>query len=111
MQLIERVSSMTSLLWPGREKQEENSVNITQRNKDERQLGFFWRADIVDYGNALNLTKYLDKESEYIVWKRVASSIAYVRDMMSNNEKLYPKFQVSKKMYFSFQIFIRDQTK
>lgn len=51
------------------------------------------RADIVDYGNALNLTKYLDKESEYIVWKRLASSIAYVRDMLSNNEELYPKFQ------------------
>ncbi|KAM4724354.1 glutamyl aminopeptidase [Anableps anableps] len=51
------------------------------------------RADIVDYGNAFNLTKYLNEESEYIVWSRVASSIAYVRDMLSSNNKLYPKFQ------------------
>ncbi|XP_054909476.1 glutamyl aminopeptidase [Poeciliopsis prolifica] len=51
------------------------------------------RADIVDYGNAFNLTKYLSEETEYIVWSRVASSIAYVRDMLSNNENLYKKFQ------------------
>ncbi|XP_053191825.1 glutamyl aminopeptidase [Scomber japonicus] len=51
------------------------------------------RANIIDYGNAFNLTKYLTKETEYIVWDRVASSMAYVRDMLSNNDKLYPKFQ------------------
>eukprot|EP00064_Thunnus_orientalis_P012145 superscaffoldBa00001824_g12179 len=51
------------------------------------------RADIIDYGNAFNLTKYLTNETEYIVWDRVASSIAYVRDMLSNNAELYPKFQ------------------
>ncbi|XP_038123328.1 glutamyl aminopeptidase isoform X2 [Cyprinodon tularosa] len=51
------------------------------------------RADIIDYGNAFNLTKYLEAETEYIVWKRVSSSIAYVRDMMANNKDLYPKFQ------------------
>ncbi|XP_043999504.1 glutamyl aminopeptidase [Gambusia affinis] len=51
------------------------------------------RADIVDYGNAFNLTKYLSEESEYIVWSRVASSIAYVRDMLSNNKVIYKKFQ------------------
>ncbi|XP_028251383.1 glutamyl aminopeptidase isoform X2 [Parambassis ranga] len=53
----------------------------------------FARADIIDYGNAFNLTKYLTIESDYIVWDRVASSIAYVRDMLSNNAELYPKFQ------------------
>ncbi|MEQ2215365.1 hypothetical protein XENOCAPTIV_000177 [Xenoophorus captivus] len=51
------------------------------------------RADIVDYGNAFNLTQYLEKESEYIVWSRVASSIAYVRDMLSSDDELYRKFQ------------------
>ncbi|XP_034715058.1 glutamyl aminopeptidase [Etheostoma cragini] len=51
------------------------------------------RADVIDYGNAFNLTKYLKNETEYIVWERVASSIAYVRDMLSGNEALYPKFQ------------------
>ncbi|KAM7404162.1 hypothetical protein PAMA_004546 [Pampus argenteus] len=51
------------------------------------------RANIIDYGNAFNLTKYLKNETDYIVWDRVASSIAYVRDMLSNNAELYPKFQ------------------
>ncbi|KAM4543185.1 glutamyl aminopeptidase isoform 2-T2 [Odontesthes bonariensis] len=51
------------------------------------------RADVIDYGNAFNLTKYLKDESDYIAWSRVASSIAYVRDMLSNDAELYPKFQ------------------
>ncbi|XP_023850078.1 glutamyl aminopeptidase-like [Salvelinus sp. IW2-2015] len=51
------------------------------------------RADVVDYGNAFNLTKYLTNETEYIVWKRVSSSIAYVQDMLSDDTVLYPKFQ------------------
>ncbi|XP_008289437.1 glutamyl aminopeptidase [Stegastes partitus] len=52
------------------------------------------RAGLIDYGNAFNLTKYLTKESDYIVWDRVASSIAYVRDMLSGKADLYPKFQM-----------------
>ncbi|XP_062851140.1 glutamyl aminopeptidase [Trichomycterus rosablanca] len=51
------------------------------------------RADTVDYGTALNLTKYLTNETEYIVWERVASSIAYVRDMLASDSAVYPKFQ------------------
>ncbi|XP_076022170.1 glutamyl aminopeptidase [Genypterus blacodes] len=51
------------------------------------------RADVVDYGNAFNLTKYLSNETDYIVWNRVASSIAYVRDMLSGKNELYPSFQ------------------
>ncbi|XP_028994823.1 glutamyl aminopeptidase [Betta splendens] len=51
------------------------------------------RADVVDYGVAFNLTKYLTNETDYIVWERVASSIAYVRDMLSSNDVLYSKFQ------------------
>ncbi|KAK9533236.1 hypothetical protein VZT92_008370 [Zoarces viviparus] len=51
------------------------------------------RADVIDYGNAFNLTKYLTNETDYIVWARVASSIAYVRDMLSGNAALYPLFQ------------------
>ncbi|XP_033499123.1 glutamyl aminopeptidase [Epinephelus lanceolatus] len=51
------------------------------------------RADVIDYGNAFNLIKYLTNETDYIVWDRVASSIAYVRDMLSSNAALYPKFQ------------------
>lgn len=53
-----------------------------------------FRADVIDYGNAFNLTMYLTNETDYIVWSRVASSIAYVRDMLSGNAALYPMFQV-----------------
>ncbi|RXN15523.1 glutamyl aminopeptidase [Labeo rohita] len=53
----------------------------------------FGRADIVDYGHAFNLTKYLANETEYIVWDRVATSISYVRDMLADDSVLYPKFQ------------------
>lgn len=52
------------------------------------------RADIIDYGNAFNLTMYLTNETDYIVWSRVSSSIAYVRDMLSSDTVIFPKFQV-----------------
>uniref|UniRef100_A0AAR2IPR3 Aminopeptidase n=1 Tax=Pygocentrus nattereri TaxID=42514 RepID=A0AAR2IPR3_PYGNA len=51
------------------------------------------RADIVNYGNAFDLTKYLADEENYIVWSRVSSSIAYVRDMLASDSEIYPKFQ------------------
>ncbi|XP_068608071.1 glutamyl aminopeptidase [Brachionichthys hirsutus] len=51
------------------------------------------RADVIDYGSSFNLTMYLINETGYIVWDRVASSIAYVRDMLSSNAALYLKFQ------------------
>ncbi|XP_076831506.1 glutamyl aminopeptidase isoform X2 [Brachyhypopomus gauderio] len=51
------------------------------------------RADVVDYGIAFDLTQYLANETDYIVWQRVSSSIAYVRDMLASNSTLYPKFQ------------------
>jgi len=54
-----------------------------------------FRADVIDYGNAFNLTKYLTNETDYIVWDRVASSLAYLRDMLSGNDALYPLFQVN----------------
>ncbi|XP_030248229.1 glutamyl aminopeptidase [Sparus aurata] len=50
------------------------------------------RANVIDYGNAFNLTKYLTNETDYIVWERVDSSITYVRDMLLG-KALYPKFQ------------------
>jgi len=57
-------------------------------------LSFINRADIVNYGNAFNLTRYLANETEYIVWDRVSASISYVRDMLADDPVLYPKFQV-----------------
>lgn len=61
------------------------------------------RADIVDYGNAFNLTRYLANETEYIVWDRVATSISYVRDMLADDQALYRKFQVGPKVFTAFQ--------
>ncbi|KAI4892086.1 hypothetical protein NFI96_022387 [Prochilodus magdalenae] len=51
------------------------------------------RADVVDYGNAFNLTKYLANETGYVAWSRVSASIAYVRNMLASDTELYPKFQ------------------
>uniref|UniRef100_A0A673B8Z4 Aminopeptidase n=1 Tax=Sphaeramia orbicularis TaxID=375764 RepID=A0A673B8Z4_9TELE len=52
-----------------------------------------FRADIIDYGNAFNITQYLSKETEYIVWERLDSSTAYVQDMLSTNKPVYAKLQ------------------
>lgn len=56
---------------------------------------YFHRADIVNYADTFELLKYLANETEYIVWDRVASSIAYVRDMLASDSTIYSKFQVS----------------
>ncbi|XP_023678004.2 glutamyl aminopeptidase-like isoform X2 [Paramormyrops kingsleyae] len=55
---------------------------------------FLARANVIDYSHAFNLAKYLAAETEYVVWDTVASSIAYVRDMMVQDSTLYPKFQM-----------------
>lgn len=62
---------------------------------DKMLTMYLHRADSVDYGTALNLTGYLTNETEYIVWQRVTSSVAYVRDMLASDSEIYPKFQVS----------------
>ncbi|RXM99098.1 Glutamyl aminopeptidase [Acipenser ruthenus] len=58
------------------------------------------RADLLDYQHALNLTKYLTNETEYLVWQRVSSSISYVTDMLKNDNTRYNKF----KTYFRDQV-------
>uniref|UniRef100_A0A8C9TIG8 Aminopeptidase n=1 Tax=Scleropages formosus TaxID=113540 RepID=A0A8C9TIG8_SCLFO len=52
------------------------------------------RADMVDYGSAFEVTKYLNREKQYIVWARVAASISYLQDMLMDDSTIYPKFQV-----------------
>lgn len=42
---------------------------------------------------------YLTNETDYIVWSRVSSSIAYVRDMLSSDTVVYLKFQVRNLSY------------
>ncbi|XP_067278034.1 glutamyl aminopeptidase [Pseudorasbora parva] len=67
--------------------------DATDRSSYIDDVFAFGRADIVDYGNAFNLTRYLANETEYIVWDRVSTSISYVRDMLADDPVLYPKFQ------------------
>uniref|UniRef100_A0A8C9RVT5 Aminopeptidase n=1 Tax=Scleropages formosus TaxID=113540 RepID=A0A8C9RVT5_SCLFO len=52
------------------------------------------QADMVDYGSAFEVTKYLNREKQYIVWARVAASISYLQDMLMDDSTIYPKFQV-----------------
>ncbi|XP_063040617.1 glutamyl aminopeptidase [Engraulis encrasicolus] len=51
------------------------------------------RANSLDYGVALDMTKYLSNETAFIAWDTVSSSIAYVRQMLADDTELYPKFQ------------------
>ncbi|ROK15851.1 Glutamyl aminopeptidase [Anabarilius grahami] len=67
--------------------------DATDRSSYIDDVFAFGRADIVDYGNAFNLTRYLANETEYIVWDRVATSVSYVRDMLADDQPLYRKFQ------------------
>ncbi|XP_056125019.1 glutamyl aminopeptidase [Rhinichthys klamathensis goyatoka] len=67
--------------------------DATDRSSYIDDVFAFGRADIVNYGNAFNLTRYLANETEYIVWDRVSTSISYVRDMLADDPVLYPKFQ------------------
>ncbi|KAG1950776.1 glutamyl aminopeptidase [Pimephales promelas] len=67
--------------------------DATDRSSYIDDVFAFGRADIVNYGNAFNLTRYLANETEYIVWDRVSASISYVRDMLADDPVLYPKFQ------------------
>ncbi|XP_051946265.1 LOW QUALITY PROTEIN: aminopeptidase A-like [Xyrauchen texanus] len=67
--------------------------DATDRSSYIDDVFAFGQADIVDYGNAFNLTRYLVNETDYIVWNRVSTSISYVREMLADDPVLYPKFQ------------------
>ncbi|XP_032874746.1 glutamyl aminopeptidase [Amblyraja radiata] len=58
------------------------------------------RATLLKYSVALNMTKYLSKEEDYLPWSKAISSIAYIRDMLEDDYILYPKFQ----MYWRKQV-------
>uniref|UniRef100_A0A8D2L122 Aminopeptidase n=1 Tax=Varanus komodoensis TaxID=61221 RepID=A0A8D2L122_VARKO len=53
----------------------------------------FLRANLLNYSFALNLTKYLERENEYIPWQRAVEAVSYIQDMLEDDDKLYPKFQ------------------
>uniref|UniRef100_A0A665W9T2 Aminopeptidase n=1 Tax=Echeneis naucrates TaxID=173247 RepID=A0A665W9T2_ECHNA len=86
-----------NLMWININQQLQNNHTVKFDNADRASflddVFALARANIIDYGNAFNLTMYLANETEYIVWNRVASSTAFVQDMLSNNPPLYQKFQ------------------
>lgn len=43
------------------------------------------RAGMLTYDIALDMTKYLNKELEYIPWEATLTVFVYIRDMMSRN--------------------------
>ncbi|KAM4050461.1 glutamyl aminopeptidase isoform 1-T1 [Anomaloglossus baeobatrachus] len=50
-------------------------------------------AERLDYNVSLDLTKYLDKETDYLPWVRVSSALSYLNDMLEDDDTIYPKFQ------------------
>ncbi|XP_058049114.1 glutamyl aminopeptidase [Ahaetulla prasina] len=51
------------------------------------------RAGLLKYADALNLTKYLLHEKEYIPWQRAVVAVSYIGHMIEDDKTLYPKFQ------------------
>ncbi|XP_048453600.1 glutamyl aminopeptidase [Rhincodon typus] len=72
---------------------EHNFFSVADRTgliDDTFSLG---RATLLNYSVALNMTKYLENELEYLPWSKAISSSAYIRDMLQGDEILYAKFQ------------------
>ncbi|XP_066134744.1 glutamyl aminopeptidase [Saccopteryx bilineata] len=58
------------------------------------------RAQLLDYKVALNLTKYLKMEKDFLPWKRVISAVTYIIDMFEDDKELYPMIEE----YFQDQV-------
>lgn len=64
-------------------------------------MGFFLslRAQLLDYKMALNLTKYLRMEEDFLPWQRVISAITYIISMFEDDKDLYPVIEVMLMLY------------
>ncbi|XP_061849171.1 glutamyl aminopeptidase [Colius striatus] len=51
------------------------------------------RAGLMNYSVSLELTKYLTKETDYLPWERVISSVTYLANMLEDDTNIYPRFQ------------------
>lgn len=58
------------------------------------------RAQLLNYKEALNLTKYLKEEKEYLPWHRVISAVTYIISMFEDDKELYPVIE----KYFRDQV-------
>ncbi|XP_014400200.1 PREDICTED: glutamyl aminopeptidase [Myotis brandtii] len=73
---------------------EDSGSNITFYNRSETGGSFepfsFLRAQLLDYKVALNLTKYLKMEKDFLPWQRVISAVTYIISMFEDDKDLYP---------------------
>lgn len=51
------------------------------------------RAQLINYSNALNLTRYLHTEKDYLPWQRAISAVTYIISMFEDDNELYPKIE------------------
>ncbi|XP_063493298.1 glutamyl aminopeptidase isoform X3 [Symphalangus syndactylus] len=58
------------------------------------------RAQLLDYKVALNLTKYLKREEDFLPWQRVISAVTYIISMFEDDKELYPMIEE----YFQGQV-------
>ncbi|XP_051021531.1 glutamyl aminopeptidase [Acomys russatus] len=58
------------------------------------------RAQLLDYKIALNLTKYLRSEKDFLPWERAISAVTYIISMFEDDRELYPMIEA----YFQEQV-------
>lgn len=58
------------------------------------------RAQLLDYKTALNLTRYLKSEDDFLPWERVISAVSYIISMFEDDRELYPLIET----YFRSQV-------
>lgn len=58
------------------------------------------RAQLLDYEKALNLTRYLTSEKDFLPWERVISAVSYIISMFEDDRELYPLIET----YFRSQV-------
>ncbi|KAF6129876.1 glutamyl aminopeptidase [Phyllostomus discolor] len=51
------------------------------------------RAQLLDYKVALNLTRYLKKEEDFLPWQRAISAVTYIISMFEDDKELYPMIE------------------
>ncbi|CAO2600035.1 Glutamyl aminopeptidase [Lemmus lemmus] len=58
------------------------------------------RAKLLNYGKALELTRYLKSEKDYLPWQRAISAVTYIISMFEDDTELYPIIET----YFQSQV-------
>uniref|UniRef100_A0A8B7TUB8 Aminopeptidase n=1 Tax=Castor canadensis TaxID=51338 RepID=A0A8B7TUB8_CASCN len=51
------------------------------------------RAQLLNYKVALNLTKYLRMEEDFLPWQRAISAVTYIISMFEDDQELYPEIE------------------